>query len=166
MSLSTWPLCYCRHYWPWHLDHPFVILVWYSWLRSQLVQVLSLLPGQMWNRPSCLPGTHPAAVSRKALAVWSFTLRQRSVSVKQTAKLQRRWERRRGMMQLVISWFSRWRELTKCRGESAVVVLAWYAVLLAQTPWTWHAPFPASTQTVADNTHAQLNKPTHIESNI
>ena len=101
----------------------------------------------MWNRPSCLPGTHPAAVSPKALALWSFTLRQRSVSVKQTAKLQRRWERRRGMMQLVISWFSRWRELTKCRGESAVVVLAWYAVLLARTAWTWHAPCPASTQT-------------------
>ena len=54
MPLLTRPLCY---YWPWHLDHPSLILVWYPWLCSQLVQVISiisLLPCQMWNRPVLL----------------------------------------------------------------------------------------------------------------
>jgi len=54
MSLPTRPLCCFRHYWPWHLDHPSLILVWYLWLCSQLVQiisVISLLPCQTWNRP-------------------------------------------------------------------------------------------------------------------
>ena len=40
--LPTWPLCSFRHYWPWHLDHPSLILVWCPWLCSQLVQVISL----------------------------------------------------------------------------------------------------------------------------
>ena len=46
------PLCCFRHYWPWHLHHPSLILVWYPWLCSQLVQVISvisLLPCQIWN---------------------------------------------------------------------------------------------------------------------
>ena len=55
--LPTRPLCSFRHYWPWHLDHPSLILVWYPWLCSQLVQVISvisLLPCKMWNRPVLL----------------------------------------------------------------------------------------------------------------
>jgi len=55
MSLPTRSLCCFRHYWPWHLDHPPLILVWYPWLCSQLmvqvISVISLLPCQMWNRP-------------------------------------------------------------------------------------------------------------------
>jgi len=60
MSLPTQPLCCFRHYWPWHLDHPSLILVWYPWLCSQLVQVISvisLLPCQMWNWPVFLAHT-------------------------------------------------------------------------------------------------------------
>jgi len=29
MFLPTQPLCCFWHYWPWHLDHPSLILVWY-----------------------------------------------------------------------------------------------------------------------------------------
>ena len=57
MPLPTRPLCCFRHYRPWHLDHPSFILVWYPWLCSQLVQVISvisLLPFQMWKRPVLL----------------------------------------------------------------------------------------------------------------
>ena len=43
MPLPTWPLCCFRHYWPWHLDHSSLILVWYPWLCSQLVQVISVI---------------------------------------------------------------------------------------------------------------------------
>ena len=32
-------LCCFRHYWPWQLDQPSLILVWYPWLCSRLVQV-------------------------------------------------------------------------------------------------------------------------------
>ena len=40
MPLPTRPLCCFRHYWPWHLDHSSLLLVWYPWLCSQLVQVI------------------------------------------------------------------------------------------------------------------------------
>ena len=38
MSLSTRPLCCFRHYSPWHLDHPPLILVWHcqGWVASVL----------------------------------------------------------------------------------------------------------------------------------
>ena len=42
MCLPTRPLCCFRHYWPWHLDHSSLILVWYPWLCSQLVQIISV----------------------------------------------------------------------------------------------------------------------------
>ena len=32
MPLPTRPLCCFRQYWPWHLDHSSLILVWYPWL--------------------------------------------------------------------------------------------------------------------------------------
>ena len=46
-------------------------MVWYPWLCSQLVQVISiisLLPCQMWSRPPP-DGTHPPAVTPKALSL-------------------------------------------------------------------------------------------------
>jgi len=63
-------------HWPWHLDQPFLILVWYSWLCSQLVQVISvvsLLPCQMWNRPVFLVLILLRCPPR--LCPWSTTLR-------------------------------------------------------------------------------------------
>jgi len=76
MSLLTLLLCCFRHYWPWHLDHPSLILVWYPWLCSQLVQVISvisLLPFQMWNRPVLL--AHFLLRCPPRLCPWSTTLR-------------------------------------------------------------------------------------------
>jgi len=43
MPLPTRPLCCFWHYWPWHLDHSSLILVWYPWLCSHLVQVISVI---------------------------------------------------------------------------------------------------------------------------
>jgi len=43
MPVPTRPLCCFRHYWPWHLDHPSLILIWYPWLCSQLVQLISVI---------------------------------------------------------------------------------------------------------------------------
>ena len=75
MLLLTRPLCCFRYYWPWHLDHPSLILVWYPWLCSQLVQVISvilLLPCQMWNRLVFL--VHILLWCPSRLCPWSFTL--------------------------------------------------------------------------------------------
>ena len=76
MPLLTRPLSCFRHYWPWHLDHPSLILVWYPWLCSQLVQVISvisLLPYQMWNWPVVL--VHILLRCPPTLCPWSCTLR-------------------------------------------------------------------------------------------
>ena len=76
MPLLTRPLCCFRHYWPWHLDHPSLILVWYPWLCSQLVQVISvisLLPCQMCNWPLFL--AHILLRCPPRLCPWSTALR-------------------------------------------------------------------------------------------
>ena len=76
MPLPTRPLCCFRHYWPWHLDHPSLILVWYPRLCSQLVQiisVISLLSCKMWNRPVLL--AHSLLRYPPRLCPWSTTLR-------------------------------------------------------------------------------------------
>ena len=76
MPLPTRPLCCFRHYLPWHLDHPSLILVWCPCLCSQLVEVISvilLLPCQMWNRPVLLIFIFLRCPPR--LCPWSTTLR-------------------------------------------------------------------------------------------
>jgi len=76
MSLSTWPLWCFRHYWPWHLDHPSLILAWHPWLCSQLVQIISVissLPCQMCNWPVFL--AHILLQCPPRLCPWSTALR-------------------------------------------------------------------------------------------
>ena len=76
MPLPTRPLCCFRHYWPWHLDHPSLILVWYPWLCSQLVQIISVISlhsCKMWNRPVRL--AHFLLRCPPRLCPWSTTLR-------------------------------------------------------------------------------------------
>jgi len=73
MSLPTRPLCcfWQWHYWPRHPDHPSLMLVWYPWLCSQLVQVIfviSLLPYQMFQ-------VHILMRCPPMLCPWSTTLR-------------------------------------------------------------------------------------------
>jgi len=43
------PFCCLWHHWPWNPDLMPVILVWYSWLCSELVWIISILPCEMWQ---------------------------------------------------------------------------------------------------------------------
>ena len=53
MPLPTRPLCCFQHYWPWHLDHSSLILVWYPRLCSQLIQIISVISLLPWYTSSC-----------------------------------------------------------------------------------------------------------------
>ena len=72
MSLPTQHLCCFRHFW---LDHLPVVLVWYPWLCSRLIlviSVISLLPCQIWSWPVFL--AHILLRCPSGLCPWSFTL--------------------------------------------------------------------------------------------
>ena len=64
-----------RHYWPWNLDHPSIIHIWYPWLFSAGSSHIYHRVASVSNvKPTSLPGTHPPAVSPR-LCPWSSTLR-------------------------------------------------------------------------------------------
>jgi len=71
IPLPARPLCCFRHYWPWHLDHPPLILVGIHG-SVQVISVISLLPCQTWKWPVIL--VHILLQCPSRLCSWSFTL--------------------------------------------------------------------------------------------